>query len=177
MLQGGEGHAIESQGRHERRGYSITACVPFARAFAGASLGAAVACHSSMVCNNVHMFGEVPRSDCATLAIPSTPPTNRGGRFYEFPSATRVEIVTFVRLYSSKSLPRVFQMSDTATQLLATFQSLPPQEQHELLVMMLRHSGDLPDTIVTDDQLAALADELFQTLDAEESHGDDAEAG
>ena len=41
---------------------------------------------------------------------------------------------------------------------------------------MLRRSGELPDTIVSDDQLVGIADELFQTLDAEESKGDDADA-
>jgi hypothetical protein len=68
-------------------------------------------------------------------------------------------------------------MSDTATQLLVTFQSLPPKEQHELLVTMLRRCGELPDSIVSDDQLVAIADELFQTLDAEESNGNVADAG
>jgi len=67
-------------------------------------------------------------------------------------------------------------MSDTATQLLATFQSLPANEQHELLIVMLRRGGELPDTVVLDDQLVDMADELFQTLDAEESNGDDAES-
>lgn len=63
-------------------------------------------------------------------------------------------------------------MSDAASQLLATFESLPANEQHELLIAMLRRSGELPDTIVSDDQLVEIADELFQTLDAEESDGD-----
>jgi hypothetical protein len=68
-------------------------------------------------------------------------------------------------------------MSDTANQLLAKFESLPPNEQHELLIALLRRSGELPDTIVSDDQLAGIADELFQTLDAEESNGNDANSG
>ena len=68
-------------------------------------------------------------------------------------------------------------MSDTASQLLATFASLPANEQHELLIAMLRRSGELPDTILTDDQLVGIADELFQTLDAEESNGNDADSG
>jgi len=67
-------------------------------------------------------------------------------------------------------------MSETATQLLATFESLPAKEQHELLIVLLRRSGELPDTIVSDDQLVEIADELFQSLDAEESNGDDADA-
>ncbi len=67
-------------------------------------------------------------------------------------------------------------MSETATQLLAAFESLPANEQHELLIAMLRRSGELPDTILSDDQLVGIADELFQTLDAEESNGDDSDS-
>ncbi len=66
-------------------------------------------------------------------------------------------------------------MTETAAQLLATFDSLPPQEQHELLAEMLRRSGELPDTLLTDEHLVGLADHLFQALDAEES--DDRKAG
>jgi len=67
-------------------------------------------------------------------------------------------------------------MTNTASQLLATFESLPASEQHELLIAMLRRSGELPNTVVTEDQLAGIADELFQALDAEESDGDDTES-
>jgi hypothetical protein len=67
-------------------------------------------------------------------------------------------------------------MSDAALKLLATFDSLPANEQHELLIAMLRRSGELPETVVTDDQLVGIADELFQTLDAEESDGDKADS-
>jgi hypothetical protein len=66
-------------------------------------------------------------------------------------------------------------MPETAAQLLATFDSLPPQEQHELLTEMLRRSGELPETLLTDDHLVGLADQLFQALDAEES--DDRKSG
>ena len=74
------------------------------------------------------------------------------------------------------SRSRNFTISDTATQLLATFESLPAKEQHELLIAMLRRSGELPDTIVSDDQLVGIVDELLQMLDAEESNGNDADA-
>lgn len=67
-------------------------------------------------------------------------------------------------------------MSDAALQLLATFDSLPANEQHELLIAMLRRSGELPEAVLTDDQLVGIADELFQTLDAEESDGDKADS-
>ena len=62
-------------------------------------------------------------------------------------------------------------MSETAARLMETFESLPLQEQHELLTEMLRRSGELPATLLADDHLTGLADELFQTLDAEESNG------
>ena len=62
-------------------------------------------------------------------------------------------------------------MSDTASQLLATFDSLSPQEQHELLTAMLRRSGELPDSFLMDDHLVGLADDSFQAMDAEESDG------
>ena len=62
-------------------------------------------------------------------------------------------------------------MSETTAQLMATFDSLPTQEQHEVLTEMLRRSGELPATLLEDDQLVGLADELFQALDAEESNG------
>lgn len=62
-------------------------------------------------------------------------------------------------------------MSETASQLMATFESLPMREQHELLTAMLRSSGELPATLLADDHLVGLADELFQALDAEESDG------
>jgi hypothetical protein len=68
-------------------------------------------------------------------------------------------------------------MSETASQLLATFDSLSPQEQHERITAMLRRTGELPDTVLPDDALVDLADNLFQTLDVEESHGNDAKSG
>ncbi len=62
-------------------------------------------------------------------------------------------------------------MSETSVQLLATFETLPKQEQHELMAEMLRRSGELPATLLTEDQLTDIADELFQALDAKESDG------
>lgn len=41
-------------------------------------------------------------------------------------------------------------------------------------VATLGQSGELPDAAISDDQLVQMADELFQTLDAEESNGNDA---
>ena len=66
-------------------------------------------------------------------------------------------------------------MSEIAAQLLATFDTLPTQDQHELVTEMLRRSGELPETFLTDDHLIGLADNVFQALDAEES--DDRKSG
>ena len=60
-------------------------------------------------------------------------------------------------------------MTEAAAQLLATFETLDPQEQHVLLTELLRRTGELPDTLLSDEHFVGLADELFQTLDAEES--------
>ena len=62
-------------------------------------------------------------------------------------------------------------MTETAAQLMTTFESLPVKEQHELLTEMLRRSGELPETLMADGHLVGLADELFQALDAEEANG------
>lgn len=68
-------------------------------------------------------------------------------------------------------------MPETASQLLAAFDSLPAREQHELIAAMLRRSGELPDTLLSDEGLVDLADQLFQALDVEESRGNDADSG
>ena len=39
------------------------------------------------------------------------------------------------------------------------------------MTVMLRRSGELPDTLITAEGLSGLADELFQTLEAEETDG------
>ena len=62
-------------------------------------------------------------------------------------------------------------MSETTAQLMVAFQSLPVQEQHEFLTEILRRTGELPATLLTDDHLVVIADDLFQALDAEESDG------
>ena len=63
-------------------------------------------------------------------------------------------------------------MTDIAIQLLAAFETLPAEEQHEVLVQLLRRTGDLPGSPLTDDALVSVADQLFQSLDAEEANGD-----
>lgn len=55
-------------------------------------------------------------------------------------------------------------MTDSASQMLNVFESLSAREKHEVLIA-LQFSGELPDTLVSDDQRVGIADELFQTLD------------
>ena len=55
-------------------------------------------------------------------------------------------------------------MTDTATQLLAPFESLSADEQHVVLTQMLRCCGELPGVRMSDDALIAVADEVFQSL-------------
>ena len=75
-------------------------------------------------------------------------------------------------------LDRLFTtMTDTATQLLATFESLSADEQHVVLTQMLRRIDELPGTPMSDDALIAIADVVFQSLDAEEEHGRSSNAG
>lgn len=62
-------------------------------------------------------------------------------------------------------------MSEKTFQLLETFDSLPPEEQHEVLAELLKRSRELPSTILADEELVGLADDLFQSLDAEEANG------
>jgi len=64
-------------------------------------------------------------------------------------------------------------MSDTASQLLATFETLPATEQHEFVTQLLRRTSVFPDTALFDGDLTSVADDLFQLLDEEEEHGDD----
>ena len=81
-----------------------------------------------------------------------------------------LDIIDFQRHRFGRSI-----MTETAARLLATFESLPPQEKHELLTEMLRRSGELLETFLSDNDFVSLADALFQTLDAEEL--DDASSG
>ena len=55
-------------------------------------------------------------------------------------------------------------MTDTATQLLATFDSLSADEQHVVLTQLLRRVGELPGAPTSDDALIEVADEVFQSL-------------
>ena len=60
-------------------------------------------------------------------------------------------------------------MTEAAAQLLATFDLLPPEEQHQLVAELLRRTGELPGHPLKDEHLTILADNLFQQLDREET--------
>ena len=66
-------------------------------------------------------------------------------------------------------------MTEATAQLLASFEALPLEEQHQLVAEILRRTGELPGHPLPDSHLTILADELFQQLDTEEAR--DAEAG
>ena len=86
----------------------------------------------------------------------------------------RVGIIHAIAHFSDR---RANIMTDTATQLLATFESLSADEQHVVLTQMLRRVSELPEAPMSDDALIAIADEVFQSLDTEEEHGDESNAG
>lgn len=67
-------------------------------------------------------------------------------------------------------------LSDAALELLARFESLPEQEQHELIVALLRRTEAFPNSVLLDEALVGLADELFRTLDAHEANDKDSDA-
>ena len=64
-------------------------------------------------------------------------------------------------------------MSEIATQLLNTFSLLSASEKHEVLLALLRSSGELPASTLNDEQLVSIADEVFLSLEVEELHGDE----
>ena len=61
-------------------------------------------------------------------------------------------------------------MSEIATQLLNTFSSLSASEQHDVLLALLRSSGELPSSSLNDDQLVAIAEDVFLSFEGEELH-------
>lgn len=67
-------------------------------------------------------------------------------------------------------------MSEAAVQFLSTFEALPLEEQHNVLVELLRRETRNPVPSLTDEDLLGLADELFQQLDRREASDDDTEA-
>ena len=66
-------------------------------------------------------------------------------------------------------------MTRAAHDLLTAFAALPPDEQHEVAVMILRRTAATED--IPEAALHELADELFRSYDAEEAAHAESSAG
>ncbi len=67
-------------------------------------------------------------------------------------------------------------MTDKATKILESFDQLAPEEQHSVVVSLLKRTGELPSIALTDDELCGIADELFSSLDDSEDGNRDAQS-
>lgn len=67
-------------------------------------------------------------------------------------------------------------MSETAAQFVAAFETLSAREQHEVLAELLRRSCSITDAQLSDEHLVDVANQVFASLDAEESDVDVPEA-
>ena len=74
---------------------------------------------------------------------------------------------------STGSTPATSKMT---SQILESFNGLSLPEQHEVLTELLRRVRELPEGVLTDEDLTGLADDLFQSLDAEEANERESEA-
>jgi hypothetical protein len=63
-------------------------------------------------------------------------------------------------------------MSVSIVELMAMLHSLDPEERRDTVVKLLRERGGSSDTPVSDDQLVALADQLCEALDLEDSENE-----
>ena len=59
-------------------------------------------------------------------------------------------------------------MSKNAQQLLSTFDALPKNDQHEVLIELLRRTTDTSYQMPSDEELLLAADVVFQELDSQE---------
>jgi hypothetical protein len=60
-------------------------------------------------------------------------------------------------------------MGNAARRLLEAFEALPAEEQREVQAELLRREIEAPYSPVSDDELVAVADEVFVMYDEEES--------
>ena len=67
-------------------------------------------------------------------------------------------------------------MTENASKILEFFDRLEPTEQHDVVVSLIRRTGELPPEPLTDDDLCGIADDLFTSLDDEENGNNNAEA-
>ncbi len=62
-------------------------------------------------------------------------------------------------------------MTDAARQLIDSFEALPEQEKHEVLVQLLKRLMDFPYSSPSDEELTHAADLVFQDYDRREAQG------
>ena len=62
-------------------------------------------------------------------------------------------------------------MTNTARQLVDSFEALPEDEKHEVLGQLLRRILDKPYASLSDEELNGTADVLFQDYDSRETQG------
>jgi hypothetical protein len=62
-------------------------------------------------------------------------------------------------------------MTNTARQLVDSFEALPEDERHEVLGQLLRCILDKPYASLSDEELTGTADVLFQDYDSGEAQG------
>jgi hypothetical protein len=68
-------------------------------------------------------------------------------------------------------------MSPTAREILDSFEKLPDREQREVAVVILHRVIDVAYPPLQDDELVALADQLFVALDSEEEAAEQSSKG
>lgn len=56
-------------------------------------------------------------------------------------------------------------MTENANKILESFEQLNPDEQHAVVVSLIKRSGELPSTALADADLCGIADETFTSLD------------
>jgi len=67
-------------------------------------------------------------------------------------------------------------MTENASKILEFFDRLEPIEQHDVVVSLIRRTGELPTEPLTDVDLCGIADDLFTSLDDEDNGNNNAEA-
>ena len=67
-------------------------------------------------------------------------------------------------------------MTENAIKILESFDQLNPEEQHSVVVSLLKRAGELPSVALADQKLCAIAEELFSSMDNEEHGNSDAES-
>ena len=62
-------------------------------------------------------------------------------------------------------------MTNVAQQFIASFEALPEEEKHDVLIQLLRWLADVPYSAPSDEELTQAADLVFQEYDRHEAQG------